>query len=134
MESLTFKIYFFYEWRTSIQLFSSDPWGTIIGTQSQWELSGIASLESKLQITASSRGGFWFGVDDTDPLGIVRGPSCAIATNPDMPVIGCHFNHKTDEDSEYLTGDVPIKYDTWYMVRIDFDPITQSMSYFSMTS
>jgi len=105
----------------------TDSWGSILQTHDQWNMSDIVSLEGKLLLTEGSLGGVWIRLEG----GLEHGPSCAISnwTNG-IPVIGCNFNYNSDKDVEYITEFVPIEFDTWYSVRIEYDPMMPEIRYF----
>lgn len=101
----------------------SDNWGVYMLTRTLWNTGDLVSVEGKLQLGANSRGVAW--------LGIVNSGSCTIGSdNPDIetPTIGCYVG--PNENREYISEKIPAKFDTWYSIRIDFDPITQEQRYY----
>lgn len=102
---------------------SSENWGVYMITRTLWNTVELVSVEGKLQLGANSRGLAW--------LGIVNSGSCCIETNdPDIntPTIRCYVG--PNEKREYISERTPAKYDTWYLIRIDFDPITREQRFY----
>ncbi len=101
---------------------SSETWGTFIKSQSVWKMESLISLEGKLQISANTKGGTWLGID--------KSSLCAISakSNSDIPIVHCDLS--AVGNTEYTTADIPVEFDTWYLIRIDYDPITQEQKYY----
>ncbi len=108
---------------------SPEIWGGILQSQATWRTSSFISVEGRLQIGANTRGGAWLGLDSEGWSGTYHGPACAISTSEiDEPIIGCNLG--PDYNKEYLTADIPINFDTWYLIRMDLDPTTQEYRYY----
>ena len=108
----------------------SDLWGGIMRSQAAWKPEDLVSIEGKLRLGANTRGGAWLGIDSQGWQGVEKGGNCSISVNPEdnTPHIGCNIG--PDGEKEYLTPDQYVEYDTWYSVRIDFDPVTQEQTYY----
>jgi hypothetical protein len=108
---------------------SPEIWGGILQSQATWKTSSFISVEGRLQIGANTRGGAWLGLDSEGWSGTYHGPSCSIFTSEvDKPIIECNLG--PDYNKEYVTADIPVKFETWYLIRMDLDPITQEYRYY----
>jgi len=101
----------------------SETWGVFMKSEATWKIGNLISLEGKLQIDSNTKGGTWLGLD--------KSSACAIFAKPDIdtPSVHCDLG-TTDGNIEYTTGDIPVEFNKWYLIRIDYDPITQEQNYY----
>ena len=100
---------------------SSETWGVFMKSEATWKMGNLISLEGKLQIDANTKGGTWLGLDGSS--------ACALFAKPDIDTPSVHCDLGSDGITEYTTGDFPVEFDKWYLIRIDYDPVTQEQKY-----
>lgn len=101
---------------------SSDVWGAYMKSRVAWNIEDLISIEGNLQISTNTRGGTWLGLNES------TGCSIFARTDDDAPSMHCDLS--PNGTTEYSTADLPIKFDTWYLIRIDYDPITREQKYY----
>src|SRR5258705_5237820 len=101
---------------------SPETWGVFMKSEATWKMGNLISLEGKLQIGTKTKGGTWLGLDNSS--------KCSIRAKPDVdiPIIYCDLS--SGGTTEYSTPDLQVEFDKWYLIRIDYDPITQEQKYY----
>lgn len=102
---------------------NSQGWTSII-SRSKWAYSDLASLTGKFQISASSNYGYigWLSIADN-----VTG--CGFH-GTESPYVQCDVGPDIEGKHEYATNEVPIKFDTWYSIKFDFDQNSNAIRFY----
>lgn len=97
---------------------SSETWGAFLKSQATWKMQNLVSIQGRLQISPITKGGTW--------LSLIDSSGCVLFAKPDIdtPFVHC------DLGTEYTTGDLQVEFDTWYTLRIEYDPVTQELKYY----
>lgn len=84
-------------------------------SRSKWDYHNLLSLEGKFQITSNANRGEvgWIGVAG----GVV---GCGFF-GKENPYVLCTVGPSVDGKYEYHTNQLPIKFDTWYSIKFEFD-------------
>ena len=101
---------------------SSEIWGAYMTSKAVWKMEDLISIEGNLQISPNSVGGTW--------LGLNASAACALFGKPNADDASVHCDLSSNGKTEYITSDLPAKFNTWYLVRIDYDPVTHEQKYY----
>jgi hypothetical protein len=96
-------------------------------SQSIWDYSELASLSGKIKVSSNSNQSNpnwgWISLHD-------HVAQCTIS-GFESPYIQCSVGGNSEGGSaEYYTENYPIKFDTWYSVKMDFDHNSNSIKFY----
>ncbi|SRR6266496_3567535 len=98
---------------------NQEGWSSLL-SHSVWLYSRLISLEGRLQISSNTNSGVgWLYIDNN--------AGCQI-NGSESPSIECYYGPA--DNREYASGEQPIRFDTWYRMRIEFGQESHLVRYY----